>query len=365
MFEKVYNNFAPETSFSMQRQITMFLRNAIHTGKLKAGNKLPSSRKLAENWGTNYFTVNSALKPLVQEGILLQKPRVGTIVRKRTPKLEKVGIYFTGRGNYNRESYFYLVLQNKIQNELTEHGGQCMLFFDERKEEEMRGPMVELQQAISDGKIDCLIAPLVNGTVMKWLDTLSIPRVALSANDTPFSVCLDTKYSCRLVVKRFKELNASKIGIITCCRGDYNSDGSLSFLGLFKKLSAEYDLECRNEWCIAESIEHDSHMEFGYTAFKKLFSLREKPDGLLLFPSIVAMGAINSIMEQGVKIPEEMKIIIHQNTSQEIFTPFTADKLVTNPEEVAQILLDKLIRDTAGQQEMECMIYKNKLIKNY
>jgi len=365
MPEVLYKKFTPENNLSMQRQITMFLRHAINTGKLKSGDKIPPSRKLAQAWDTNYFTVNSALKPLVQEGILLQKPRLGTIVKKTIPKLARVGIYLATGNNYEQEDFFYSTLVNKLQGKLAKHDAQVMIFRDSRPENEMNSVMNELQEAVHNGKIDCLIAPLVNKIAMKWLATISIPRVAFSSIHTAFSVCDDTENECQQVIERFKELNVKTVGIISCIGGEYNSDGSPNFVTVFKKMVRQQGLECKDQWCINPENQLTKLMRYGYEAFKKLYSLSEKPEGLLIHPDVVAMGAINSIMENRVKIPEEMKLIIHQNVQHEIFTPFKADRLVSDPEKIAQLLMDKLENDTIKSQEMKCAIYKNELIRKY
>src|SRR5690554_1502241 len=65
-----------DASLAVERQITLRVRHLIQTGALAPGVRLPPIRRLAELWNTNYFTVQTGLRVLVREGLLLQSPRL-------------------------------------------------------------------------------------------------------------------------------------------------------------------------------------------------------------------------------------------------------------------------------------------------
>lgn len=60
-----------------------FLLNDILSGKFAPGEKLPSERKLAQQYNIAHMTVNKALNGLVSSGYLERVPSVGTFVRKK------------------------------------------------------------------------------------------------------------------------------------------------------------------------------------------------------------------------------------------------------------------------------------------
>ncbi len=67
------------------RQICDSLRDAIVSGRLAPGARIPGTRLLASDLGVSRNTVNGALSQLTAEGYLLARPRAGTFVHARLP----------------------------------------------------------------------------------------------------------------------------------------------------------------------------------------------------------------------------------------------------------------------------------------
>lgn len=66
-------------------QIVAGLRRRIAAGELRAGDRVPSTRQLAREWGVALATATKALALLCQEGVLRAVPRVGTVVATPEP----------------------------------------------------------------------------------------------------------------------------------------------------------------------------------------------------------------------------------------------------------------------------------------
>ena len=64
-------------------QIAEALRYWIATGRLKAGERLPSVRKAAEDWGVNLHTVRRAYSELAREGLVETRAPTGSWVTER------------------------------------------------------------------------------------------------------------------------------------------------------------------------------------------------------------------------------------------------------------------------------------------
>lgn len=62
-------------------QIARHVRNDIAAGVLRDGDVLPSTRELAERWQVSVFTINEAMKLLIDEGLVVSKSRSNRIVR--------------------------------------------------------------------------------------------------------------------------------------------------------------------------------------------------------------------------------------------------------------------------------------------
>jgi GntR family transcriptional regulator len=69
----------------MYKQITDQARDAIASGELAAGDKLPSIRELAEALNTSVITVKRAYLDLENEGCIISRPGLGSFVAAVDP----------------------------------------------------------------------------------------------------------------------------------------------------------------------------------------------------------------------------------------------------------------------------------------
>lgn len=68
-------------SESLHQQVARHIQNDIAAGVLRDGERLPSTRELAQEWGVSPFTINEAMDTLIKEGLVVSKARAGRIVR--------------------------------------------------------------------------------------------------------------------------------------------------------------------------------------------------------------------------------------------------------------------------------------------
>lgn len=64
----------------LYEQVARKLRNDIAAGVLRDGERLPSTRELAEEWGVSVFTINQAMQTLADEGLVISKDRAARVV---------------------------------------------------------------------------------------------------------------------------------------------------------------------------------------------------------------------------------------------------------------------------------------------
>ncbi|MFE3052699.1 GntR family transcriptional regulator [Nocardia sp. NPDC059239] len=68
------------TGDAKHRQIAREIRNEIESGRLRPGQKLPSTRVLAEQFGVSVAPINDAMAILEEEGLIVSRPRSGRMV---------------------------------------------------------------------------------------------------------------------------------------------------------------------------------------------------------------------------------------------------------------------------------------------
>lgn len=64
----------------LYEQVARKIRNDIAAGVLRDGERLQSTRELAEEWGVSVFTINQAMQALVEEGLVISKDRAARVV---------------------------------------------------------------------------------------------------------------------------------------------------------------------------------------------------------------------------------------------------------------------------------------------
>ena len=93
----------PNDGRPLVEQLQDGLRQAIVEGRFKTGDSIPSYRDLAPILGVSQIVTKTAMHRLAEEGYVVSRPRVGTVVRDRAAKQWRghvVLVYETGDDNY-------------------------------------------------------------------------------------------------------------------------------------------------------------------------------------------------------------------------------------------------------------------------
>ncbi|GAA0333035.1 GntR family transcriptional regulator [Actinoallomurus spadix] len=85
----------PKSSDAVYLKIAAVLRDRIHEGRLKPGDKLPSEAEVSAEFGVARGTAREALKKLETDGLVDTLPAVGRIVRSteqadKTPRYRRI-----------------------------------------------------------------------------------------------------------------------------------------------------------------------------------------------------------------------------------------------------------------------------------
>jgi len=338
---------------SLREAITIYFQEAITGGVLNPGDSLPSSRDLAQQLNTSYPNVHQALVPLVKSGLLLRDRKKGTIVRERKKELRCVAIYIY-RINIDDMPQFQHVLIDQLTNQLAKQNISTRLVLDN----ELSFGMSQLRKWAMLGEIQGIMVP-IGGTIMtealKKIGTLPIPVV--KADDILFDMAgMATK-----AISVLKEEQCSRIGVVSTVarlvRNSQNEWVESDFYKDLRKNLAQCDLEMAPERI--RMIRDESQyfhsaadmIDFAFDQCNQLLTLPPelRPDGLFVFPDQMATGIMLSIMKNNVKVPEELKLVLHRNWEVKVPVFAPCSMIGISIAENAAMMIDNLFAAFQGK----------------
>ncbi len=334
------------------REITEHLRNLIAHGDLKPGTRLPSLKILAKQWGTNYFTVQSALTPLANEGLIERTPRRGTFVRARLARLSSVACYFGSNLWSDTEGAFYQKAYGAIQTLAYEKNIRSELFIDNRALKDQVLPLPELAKAIQNREVQGVIGMMLNPSDMAWLKDVKIPLALLQKSGIHSK--LEDLFA--LVLDRLQAEGCRTVGLINRGLADNKE--------LFRQMAQERGMTTDPAWCpyVPRGWTHGNE-QFAYQAFKEMWARQDRPDGLYVEADWDCRGAITAMLELGVRVPQNLKLVLYRNSSVHYVCPWQVPAIVLDTNEVAAAFIDYLENQHCNQNlELPPPILKVRLV---
>lgn len=101
-------------------QVVDGLREAILSGYYTPGDKIPTSREMCPILGVSRIVTQAALEQLVAEGLVVSRPRVGTVVRDRGEKQWRGNVLFVQRAS--GRTYYVNVFNAVLRARLVKAG---------------------------------------------------------------------------------------------------------------------------------------------------------------------------------------------------------------------------------------------------
>lgn len=362
------NSLKIEHKKTLREQISDFIRNEIEMGKLASGAKLPSTKQLSEQWGTQTANVHAALTQLVKEGLLIRKHGVGTTVARREAKLESVLIY-DRRDFGNLSAMFQSELIRQIQNALSKLNINMRMVHKNQSNDTMR----VIKEMVARNQIQAIILPQTDMTDQATFEKLRVPVSCLTSAKVRNRVFNDYKNLARNAVLGLTKQGVKRAGFMlsTDVALIKNDCGSRERHRFFKALLAraeEANIEVRDEWIyhfdVTDSDVALKHYDrLGFTGFKKIWSNSEKPDGLFVYTDDLVPGALMAMLAYRVAIPDDLKLVLYCNSGLRHLYPFPCVLLENDVKAMAEGLV-KLIVDQYNGKRIHHINIEPHLIDN-
>ncbi len=348
------------------RQVTEAMRARILGGELKPGTLLPSMHELAAQFDTSFFTVQTALKPLQEEGLIEKKKRFGTVVKHNAAVLTTAAIYCSGTGLDPHHAAFRDELCRQLSQQLTGQDVHPEMFMDPRPQDQQHEPLPSLLRAIERNEVQALLVAGCDHVSLPWLRQQPATASFSASGSMPNRVSCDFADLLRLSLRRLRERGCRTIGMICPMQ---NSPHLLpaayerQFYRDFIEVLGEAGLQTRNAWMAVPDTWHENIEEYGYRQFKAIWRQKERPDGILVYPDVTARGVMTAALELGVCVPRDAHLVFHRNSGVDWFCPLSVDWVESDLVAWAAAMIDQVRRQKAGEEIGEPTVLGYRLVE--
>ncbi len=331
------------------KQVAEQIRKKITKNDWPPGTKLPSTAELAAQSGADVKTIHHALTELVREGLITRTRKVGTYVSERKPTLSKIGIYHSSNIHLDPRAHYLQALHDKLQKQAAAQGIATRIWVDHRPPHLQTSCLPEMEKAAKDREIEGIISTLADPMHLAWLRKFPVPVAFLGAR-TPTSVAWDYASLMETALGSIRKGGARSVGLIVSMKPN-----ATVFFDSFYGQCEALGLKTAPNWIINPAIDDDGFGEscfesFGYEGFNKLWAGKKKPEGLFVYPDSLARGVIMAMMAHQVRVPEDLRVVLHKNDEVKLFCPLHVTYAVSSVKEVANALLKQVSMVYQGKE---------------
>ena len=201
-------------AIAVERQVAAHVKSLIEDGTLAPGTRLPTIRRLAELWDTNYFTVQAALRRVFATGLIVQSPKLGTFVAVGERVLRRVCLYHDHALRFSASDDFYSMLNLWLYRLLAEKGIQLVTYFDHRDTEELSKCPEEIRNMVRDRQTDAIIASAIYPQNTSWLEKLGVPCAALALKPKHGGISMDFEGFAKQAITEVVRAGKKHVGLL-------------------------------------------------------------------------------------------------------------------------------------------------------
>ena len=310
---------------TLVEQVLDGLRSAITGGYYKPGDVLPGTRDLAKSLGVSTIVTEAVIKKLGEDGLIVSRPRIGSVVVDRGEKLWRGHILLVMRGEYG--TYYSNVLIGVIREEMIKAGylvSTVATPFGKNGKPDTAALSAALRQSV-----DLAILIFDNPTIERCIVESGVKFVLVGDRPSKAKTCVGSiTYRRDAAAQEFAPL-LKKQGVRTLmeagCKAFADAKTAVESVGI--KYSS---------WAIPA---HDGNLQPEATelaameAFSKRLAKGRSwlPDVLYFSDDYIGSGAIKALMAAGVRIPDDVRVITWSNRGNGPVFPFPIDYAQLDP----------------------------------
>jgi len=295
-------------SRTLVSQVVDGLRQGIFSGFYRPGDVVPSYRDLSSILGVSQIVTKAALRQLVDEGFVVSRPRIGSVVRDRMEKQWRGHVLFLSE--VGEENYAQMVLSDVLLDRLTA-AGYLMTQVSIPQMSPRQYDFSRLDVALAQS-VDLVVTVLARPPVLAHLARQKIPYAVFSEyRKMPPSAVGSTWLDFDLALPDFaaacKAEGVEEVVLFYFWPTRCDAAVVLRKAGVrVRKVRVKVDLS---------KIRLIGVKRAGVETFSRLIAEGRLPRGTvcLITDDYLASGALTAIACAGLKVPEDLRLVTFAN----------------------------------------------------
>ena len=327
---------------TLVEQVLDGLRSAITGGYYKPGDALPGTRDLAKSLGVSTIVTEAVIKKLGEEGLIVSRPRIGSVVVDRGEKLWKGHILLVMRGEYG--TYYSNVLIGVIREEMIKAGylvSTVATPFGKNGKPDTAALSAALGQSV-----DLAILIFDNPTIERCIAESGVRFVLVGDRPSKAKTCVGSiTYRRDAAAQEFAPL-LKKQGVRTLM--EVGAEAFADAKAAAESVGIRY-----SSWVIPAregNLQPEATELAAMEAFSKRLAKGRSwlPDVLYFSDDYTASGALKSLMSAGIRIPDDVRVITWSNRGNGPVFPFLVDYAQLDPQVDGRKVATEAIRTMLG-----------------
>lgn len=289
-------------------QIIDGMRQAIVGGFYKPGDVIPSYRDLAPLLGVSTIVTKAALRQLAEEGFIVSRPRIGSVVRDRMEKQWRGHVVFVSE--VGDENYVQTVLADVLLNRLTT-AGYLMTQVSIPQTSPGQYDFSRLDVALAQS-VDLIVTVFARPPILARLAKQKIPYAVFSEHG---------KMPTSAVGGTWLDFNLALPDFAAACKAEGVKEVVMFYFwptrGDAAVVLRKVGVRVRKVLVKVElsKISLIDVKRAGVETFSRLIAEGRLPRGTvcLITDDYLASGALTAIACAGLKIPEDLRLVTFAN----------------------------------------------------
>jgi LacI family transcriptional regulator len=302
----------PRLPTPLPQQLKQIIIEKIRKGEYIPGEKIPAERTLAETYGISRISAREALTELIAENYLFRIPGKGTFVEQADKVARKLK-----RGAFNvafviNKAWYafaqpgYMRILEGVERALRKRDYK-LVFVTKENGEDLDLDLRRGRDQSYDGLI--LVGPM-SETLVEELKSARVPFLLLDAQmgiEGVNCVYMDYYDGSQQAVRYLAKLGHREIGYI----GVEHSEKYRGHQDALRRLGLPNDP--RFTEFLSVSGEGRPGYQHGREAMERMLRRGTLPTALQVTNDVVALGVMEALRKEGVRIPEEMSLVGYDN----------------------------------------------------